>query len=226
MASTGEKIIQSSLTLFAQKGFEATSIRDIAQEANINSSTLYYYIKNKEDFLISIMKLSLNRLIKNAEEVIDSLNTPEQCIAALVQLHVMFHGVHRLSSLVSDTEFRALHGENKTIIKNLRKKYEMIWVEVIHNGVLEKKFLRVNDPKLTAFALLEMCTGVVHWYSPNGRIPLVKISDEYANMALNLLGAELNEEILSIENLDLPCVKNYMDPDFSEINFIMEVLEK
>lgn len=213
MSSTKENIIQAALELFAQKGFEATSIREIALKAGVNSSTLYHYIKSKDDFLISIMKQGLGRLVSSAEELISTVETPEQRIAALVQLHVMAHGANRLSTLVEDTEFRALRGENKIIIRNLRKKYELIWRDVIQAGAKEGCFRKVENAKLTAFALLAMCTGIVHWYSPDGETPLIDISEYYANMALNLLGAERNGKLLTIHDLDLPDPTIYYRPN-------------
>ncbi|CAH2716565.1 HTH-type transcriptional repressor KstR2 [Neobacillus rhizosphaerae] len=217
MLSTGEKIVQASLRLFAQKGFEATSIRDIALESGINSATLYYYIKSKDDFLISIMNDELEGLIKNASEIVSTLTTPEQQIAGLVQMHVMAHGVHQLSMLVTDTEFRALHGENKVKIRNLRKKYEQIWTEVISNGEREGRFQHVEDPKLSTLAVLTMCTGVVHWYSPKGKKSLVTISENYTNMVLHLLGAKIEGKALSIHDLNLHAsTKYYSETDGSD----------
>jgi AcrR family transcriptional regulator len=212
--NTGDKITQAALRLFAQKGFEATSIRDIALESGVNSSTLYYYIKSKEDFLISIMEDQLEGLIKHATEIMSTLETPEQQIASLVQMHVMAHGINQLSMMVIDTEFRALHGENKLKIRTLRKKYELLWRVVISNGVQEGKFTKVEDSKLATLAALAMCTGVVHWYSPQGKKSLLKISENYANMVLNLLGAQSDGKALSVYDLELPDrTQYYSEPE-------------
>lgn len=226
MLPTGEKIIQASLRLFAKKGFEATSIRDIAHEANVNSSTLYYYINNKEDFLTSIMKSGLERLTFYGEDIIASLKSPEERIASLVQLHVMAHGVNRLSALVTDTEFRALHGNNKEMVRELRKKYEKLWREVIKEGINKGVFLNVKDEKITTFAILEMCTGVVHWYVPNGRLSLLEISRNFADMVLNLLGAEINGKKIQVNNLSLPDPTKYYNPERNEYDIYLEVLKK
>jgi AcrR family transcriptional regulator len=222
--STGDKIIQASLKLFASKGYEATSIRDIAMAAEVTSSTLYYYIKNKEDFLLSIMKKGLEPLINNSKDILKTNETTEQRIAALVQMHVMAHGVNRLSALVIDTEFRALHGENKDFIKKLRKEYEQIWLEVIKEGKDQGTFCFVEDIKLTTYAILEMCTGVVHWYSPNGDIPLTDICKNFANISLRILGAMRDGKQVSVGDLNLPSPTKYYNPGFEEYAKYREVL--
>jgi AcrR family transcriptional regulator len=226
VVTTADRIIQASLQLFATKGFEATSIRDIAMAAEVTSATLYYYIKNKEDFLLSIMERGLKPLLHNAKDILSHYETPEQRIAALVQMHVMAHGVNRLSALVIDTEFRALHGENKDAIRILRKEYEQIWQTVIKEGKEEGTFLFSEDSKLTTFALLEMCTGVVHWYSPKGNLSLIEISNNFANIALRLLGAVQNGNPLTVQTLDLPSPTQYYEPGFEEYAKYREVLMK
>lgn len=204
MNDTGERIINAALKLFAQKGFEATSIRDIAEEANINSATLYYYINNKEEFLFSLMRYGLGEIITIASEIVLFTKRPEERLAALVQLHVVIHGKRQLLTLVTDREFTSLHGEYRQKIKALRKEYEEIWVNTIGRGVAEGVFTTVSDIKLTSIALLEMCTSVAHWYSPNGRLSLMELSDEFANMALNLVGGERNGKRITLEDLNLP----------------------
>lgn len=209
MISTQERIMQAALKLFAQKGFEATSIRDIAQEADVNSSTLYYYMSNKEEFLLSIMKNGLEQGVRASEKIFSSMKLPEERLAALISMHVMIHGLNQLITIVTDTEFRALHGNNKELIRSLRRKYESFWREAVREGVEEGVFTGVKNPKLAAFALLEMCTGVAHWYSSEGQLTLEQIRDEFVNMALNLLGAKREGRNITVHDLNLPHPSNY-----------------
>ncbi|MBO1003208.1 TetR/AcrR family transcriptional regulator [Pseudogracilibacillus auburnensis] len=202
MATRG-KITQATLKLFARKGFEATSIRDIALEAGLNSSTLYHYIKSKDDFLVSIMKNGLEELIGYASEIVKSLDTPEKRLAALVQMHIMIHGTHQLAMLVTDSEYKALNGKNKKKIRELRSEYEMIWRNVIEEGFSRKIFNKVSNVKLTTYALLSMCTGIVHWYSAEGDISLEQICIDYAQMSLNLLGTHMDEKEITLYKFNL-----------------------
>jgi len=222
VSNTAERIIQASLELFAKKGFEATSIRDIALKVNINSATLYHYIRNKEDFLFSLMKNGLGESLSYAEEIALNMKTPQQQIASLIQMHVIIHGEKQLLTYVTDTEYRSLQGEHKIAIKKIRKEYEKIWTNVITLGIDEGIFNGVKDASLTAIALLEMCTGVTHWYSPNGRVPLIKISEEFVNMGLNLLGAELNGRLLTIADLELSSPPKYQNLDTNDYRELLK----
>lgn len=64
-ASTKDKIIDTSINLFSQKGYTETSIRDIAKEAVIKASTIYYYFKSKEAILSLILNEYMDMLRKN-----------------------------------------------------------------------------------------------------------------------------------------------------------------
>lgn len=200
--TTEEKIYEVAIELFAKNGFRATSIRDIAEKVGINSATLYYYINNKNDFLAQIMERELIKLINNAKEILKQANTPEETIESLVKMHVIFHGENKLATLVTDTEYRALNSENRKKIAQLRDEYEYLWRDVIQEGKEKNVFKNVYDVKLSTFAVLAMCTGVVHWYSHEGPISLNEIGDIYAKMTLEMLG--LNVKVKKTNYMEHP----------------------
>jgi len=160
-------------------------------------------MQTKEELLITIMKEGLEKLINNAKEAIATLNLPEQKLAALVQIHVITHGVNRLSALVTDTEIRALSGESREFIGKMRDEYESIWNDVLVEGVKTGVF-EIEEIKFARFALLQMCTGVVHWYSPSGPAHIVEISLRFTNMALALVQAKRDGKLLTVTDLNLP----------------------
>lgn len=200
---TEERILAAALALFARKGFEGTSIREIASDAGITTASLYHYMGTKEDLLVEIMERELGRVIREAGETLGAFDSSEQKLAALVQLHVAVHGIRQLPSLVVDTEFRSLSRENKAKIGALRDEYESFWRSVLTEGA-ERKTFGVEDPKLATFALLEMCTGVAHWYSPSGSLSLEEIEARFADMALALVGATRDGRCVRVEDLELP----------------------
>jgi AcrR family transcriptional regulator len=203
VTSTDERIRQAALRLFATKGFSGTGIRDIATEAGITTASLYHYMGTKDDLLVRIMEYGLQRLTDAATRTIDVLEHPHEQLAGLVRLHVWTHGVRQQSALVVDTEIRSLSGEHLDHIRDLRDAYEGIWRGVIARGV-ERGTMHVEDPKLASFALLEMCTGVSHWFSPTGELTLAHICRVYADMALALVAARVRGRPVRADQLVLP----------------------
>lgn len=204
MRRTEECILQAALRLFAAKGLEGTSIRDIASAAEVKTASLYHYMDTKEDLLVTIMERGLVEQLEAVRKAAHELRAPEQRLAALVQLHVAYHGINRLSALVADNEFRALSQENRTKIGRLRDEYESYWRDTLGGGISAGVF-RIEDAKLAGLALLEMCTGVVHWYSPDGPLSLRDIEVGFADMALALVRAEREGgRQIRAGDLDLP----------------------
>jgi AcrR family transcriptional regulator len=207
---TWERILGAALRLFAGKGFEATGIREIASDAGVTTATLYHHAATKEDLLLTLMRRGMERLLEATGEMTPQLRKPEQKLVALVRLHVVVHGVHQLSAIVNDTELRALSEEHRASIVGKRDEYEAYWRVALADGISRGVF-SVEDPKMAAFALLQMCTGVAHWYSPDGELPIGRIGIRFADMALALAGAKRDGKQLRVTDLKLPgFVENYL----------------
>jgi AcrR family transcriptional regulator len=186
--STDQLIRRAALHLFARRGFEATGIRDIANEVGLTPGALYHYIGNKQDLLVTIMREGVEDLISNAEAAIAAGGDPATRLAALARAHVIIHGRDQASALVGDNELRALTETDRRVIVQLRDTYEQFWRQTIEEGVATKQFF-VSDASLVRLSLLQMCTGVAYWFSPGGRYALEKVADNLADLALIMVGA-------------------------------------
>ncbi|TCJ19817.1 TetR/AcrR family transcriptional regulator [Rubrobacter taiwanensis] len=207
---TRERVLGVALRLFAERGYEATGIRSIAAGVGITPAGLYHYAASKEEILLALMERGLERLISAARRALEDLESPEERLAALAYLHVLSHGRRRLLHLVNDTEFRVLGGENRARIGARRDEYEAYWREVIRRGVVEGVF-RVDDVRLAGFALLQMCTGVAQWYSPEGGLSIEEISARFADMALALVRAERDGGPVRFAELGLAGLARYAE---------------
>lgn len=190
--STAERIERAALRQFAIRGFEGTGIRSIADEAGITLGSLYHYIGTKEDLLDRLMHKSMLGLLGPGREIVDTTDDARERIMKLVDLHVRRHAEDNLLSIVGDAEIRSLTPARRRKAVTLRDSYESLWEEAIDLGTKSGDF-HVPDVKLATFALIEMCSGVAYWYSPNGRLSLDAISKAFVDMSLSLLGAQPRE---------------------------------
>jgi AcrR family transcriptional regulator len=201
--NTRDRVREAAVALFAEKGFSGTGIRDIALAAEISVASLYHYMSTKDDLLVDIMDVGLRRLLVSAQELTSRLSDPVERLAALAQLHVWVHGIRQQSALVCDTELRSLSGEQLASIVLLRDDYQEQWQSTVQEGVA-RGCMTVSDDKLTSLAMLEMCTGVSHWYRPNGPRTLRNICDLFAEMALALVRATVDGRIATLADYELP----------------------
>ena len=85
-----ELLIQAAIDLFAQKGFTETSVRDIGKAAKVNTSLVYYYFKDKEEILYSIIERSTRDLIAVLKEIQTKESDPLEGLRKMIVRHVVF----------------------------------------------------------------------------------------------------------------------------------------
>ena len=185
--SSRERVRAAAVKLFATKGFHGTGIRDLAQEAELSSASLYHYMGTKEDLLAEIMRTALNRLLGAAREAIADSADPVRRMGSLVAVHVLAHAVGPAETRVVDNEVDVLTPAAREPVVALRDAYERLWATAIEDGVAAGVF-HTAHPAVTRLALLEMCSGVARWYSPQGALTLEELAGHYAGLALRALG--------------------------------------
>jgi AcrR family transcriptional regulator len=185
-ASTSDRIHRAALRLFATYGFEGTGIRKIADEAGITVASLYHYVGTKQDLLERMMHESMSQLLGPARAV---AGDPAERICALVDLHVRRHARASQLCRVGDTELRSLSRARRARIVSLRDEYQAIWTDAIASGI-RSGTIAVPDARVAAMALMQMCTGVAHWYSPRGRLTLEQVSAAFVTMARAMLTSD------------------------------------
>jgi AcrR family transcriptional regulator len=200
---TEERLKAAAVRLFGAKGFAATGIRELARESGISVASLYHYMQTKDDLLLSLMLDGMHSLLTPATEALESAGDAADLLCALVDIHINFHCSRAALARVTDAEIRALSGEARQQVISLRDEYERLWRQAIVAGDADGTF-HVPQPRLTTFALLEMCTGVSHWYSPNGMYSVRAISSYYSALALRMLGYRRSAVIRRFESQGSP----------------------
>lgn len=193
--------MRAALRLFGSKGYGAVGIREIALGAGVSTAALYHYMRTKEDLLVALMSDRLHRIIEAVRIARDEFSEPECQLVAMVRVHIIAHA--RFPENVIDEEVRSLSPAKRTDVVALRDQYESLWNVVLQAGSRSGRF-DLPQPSLARLALLEMCNGVIHWYSADGQIGLNQIADTFAEMALGMVRASQAGASLRIADLDVP----------------------
>jgi AcrR family transcriptional regulator len=185
--ATARAIREASLALFARYGYEAVSMRQIADRVGVQAGALYRYHGNKQQLLVDIMRDHMEQLL----EAWDAEQRPgEESVAALdrfARFHIGYHIKRPDAVFISYMELRSLEGEGFRDISRLRGKYEAILRDILWRGIEDGVFA-VADPHVAAMAILAMITGVNTWYRSGGRLSQAKIEDIYVSMVLGSVG--------------------------------------
>jgi AcrR family transcriptional regulator len=179
--SVREKVLAAAVQLFAEYGYHAAPLRDIARIAGIQAASIYYHYANKQALLVEIMETHMQQLNATLERVLQKYTNPEQRLYEAIASHIRLHTTYKAEFFIIDTEIRALEGENRSYILSLRDRYEELLQEVLQDG-MERGIFRQSDVKVCSYAIIAMCTEVAAWFRPNGRLTVQQVINIYSQM--------------------------------------------
>ncbi|WP_417712869.1 TetR/AcrR family transcriptional regulator [Pseudophaeobacter arcticus] len=177
---TGPRIRSAALRLFAQHGYAAVSMRQIAKEVGVQAGALYNYIPDKQSLLHSLMEGHMRELLAAWQEQ----EKPQDALALLeqfVRFHIGFHMQRSDEVFIAYMELRNLSDENFAAIESLRRTYEDALEAVLKQGVEEGQFT-LADTKIATLAVIAMLNGVMTWYRSGGRLSLDEVENVYWDM--------------------------------------------
>ena len=177
--------------LFRERGYAATTIRDIARALSLQGASLYAHVTSKEDVLWGIVDRAAGRFEAAAERAEHDAQArrpgdPAEALAALVRAHVDVLTGHVDEAGVFVHEWRALGSERRAGILARRDAYEARFRRRIEEGIAIGAFA-MTDPAIATSALLSALNGVATWYDPDGRLAGSRIADHLVDLSMRML---------------------------------------
>ena len=179
---TKPKISEIALHLFAEQGYAAVSMRQIASKAGLQVGALYNYFPDKQTILSEL-------LINHMEDLLQTWyrrNLPENPVKLLeffVDFHIEYHLNRPEEVFIAYMELRNLTPENFKKIEKLRNKYELILTKILSDGV-NNKFFSCEETKIASLAIIGMLKEVNTWYKKDGRMSVPEIKNTYQQIVL------------------------------------------
>lgn len=197
-AQTREAIDEAAIALFSQRGYHATSMREIAAALEIQPAAIYYWYPSKEAILVHLQDTFMERLTAAVVAAADRHQRPALRLAAAVREHVVFHGLHARAAFVTDSEIRALTDEPRAKLIAQRDAYQQRFAETIRDGIRDGS-LRSSNARVATYAILLQCTGVALWFDPAGSLGLEEVAELHVELVLGSLqaGPELIGEAIT-----------------------------
>lgn len=183
-----DRLLTAAVAAFGEKGFHATTTRDIARAANLSPAAVYVHHQSKEDLLYLISMAGHRELYGALQAAVAGAEQPRDQLAAVVRAFVGEHARRRDIARVVNDELDALSPEHRRDVDALRQAMDQLVRDLIAAGVAAGEF-RVDDVHLTGRAVLSLGMDVAHWYRPKGRWSVDHVADTYADLALRMVGA-------------------------------------
>lgn len=185
-----EEILQRASLLFYERGYGATSIRDIAEAVGLSSSTMYHHFANKQDVLYAIVDRFMSDFVDATVPVLrDRTLSAAERIRRTVRRHIEISDDRRPELLIGNPIRYALDPAQREHATDLQIAYHDAVRDTIAEGCQAGEF-RVADISLTTMAILDMLNGIREWYSPAGRLGRDEVIGRYTDLVFTMLGAD------------------------------------
>ena len=179
-------MLEHAARLFAEKGYDAASMRDIAGQIAVRPSSLYHHFPAKDRILFEICHDFQQDFNLEVVPELRSDRPPEDAIRAAIRSHILFSNRRWAQVLVSMRERRSLPAAQRAAISALRRQYRDAVASTIQRGC-ERGVFAVPDIKLAATAVLDMVNGLAQWFRPKDRRDLELMAERYGDAAVALV---------------------------------------
>ncbi len=182
---TGPAIRKAAEALFAEHGYAAVSMRQIAAAVGVQVGAIYLYTPDKQSLLFELMRDHLQELL-TASQGTASQDDPSKQLEIFARRHLDYHFDRRDAVFLAYMELRNLTPENFTEIEALRRQYEDRLERILLDGK-SKSVFRFDDSRVATMALIALLAGVHVWFRDGGRLSREEIQNMYVDLVMNMV---------------------------------------
>ena len=184
-----EEILVAAASLFYERGYDATSIRDLALVAGISSSTLYHHFTNKQEILHAVVERFMRDFNAELIPILIDPNRPHtQRLAEMTRRHLTMSDERR-PELLNTNQFRtSLSPTQLRNIVGLQWEYHDAVKALLAQGSAAGVFV-VDDVDTTTMALLDMLNGVREWFNHTGHLSINDVVNRYTRIVQRMVAA-------------------------------------
>jgi TetR/AcrR family transcriptional regulator, cholesterol catabolism regulator len=175
------EVVNAAARVFAERGYEATTMDDLSEATGLAAGGLYHYIGSKEQLLFDICAELLDPLLADARAIVAEGAPPEETLRRLVRVWVDHVERHRDHMRVFQQERQLIErGPRWRAVRGSRKKFERVL-----EGVLEAGGFVHPDRRIALEALLAMINALPQWFRPRGRLTPDQVAEGFCDLLLH-----------------------------------------
>jgi len=179
-----DQILEEAARLFSERGYHATSMRDIGEATGMLAGSLYAHIASKEELLYQIVLGAAHQFLGGLEALEAEHLVPEERLRRAMRSHVGVVAESRDHAQVFHHEWNALTGPRHAEVRRLRHRYEELWDRIV------RELPGVTDPKFARLLVLSAANWTYTWYRPDGPLSPEEVADRFTDLLLRGLDHE------------------------------------
>ncbi len=166
-----QEILRTAARLFQQRGYDATSMNDVAAALKLSKGGLYHHFQSKDEILFHIMSDAMDITEERVINVVRRVDGAQERLRTLIRLHI------EVVLSEEDREITVMLHENHPLPLALRRKIngrKKDYVHFVENVIADAQRQRGSTttvtPRASAFALLGMINWIYQWHKPEGTL--------------------------------------------------------
>lgn len=178
-----ERIELKATELFREKGYAATSMRDLAAKLGMEAGSIYSHVRSKEEILQKICFRMANEFSEKLTEVENSNLSPIGKLKRIIIEHTKVITKDISASAVFWNEWKHLSKPFIDDFQLMKNTYEEKFIDIIDQSVKSKDFKK-TDNKFTAMLILSALNGIHQWYKPEGPMNPEEVGEQLAELLI------------------------------------------
>jgi AcrR family transcriptional regulator len=184
--SRRDDLLELAARLFAERGFRATTVRDIADAAGILSGSLYHHFDSKESMVDEILTRFQDELFGRYEEIVARGKGPRETLEAVVTASFEAIDAHHAEVAIYQNEAKYLSEfERFGYLRERNRQFRKLWAGILEDGVRAGVFRADLDVELVYRFIRDTVWVAVHWYRPGGSRSARAIAEQYLGILLD-----------------------------------------
>jgi AcrR family transcriptional regulator len=183
-SSTRDRIVAAAVSLFAEQGYDATSVNQVVHRAEVAKGALYHHFTSKDDLLFEVYHELIGSQLEGMKAILDKGLSPTQTLRELIVDLVTTTAARAQEAKVFAREGHRLGDENQKRLRSARREYHDAVTELIRAAQLTGEFSRVASPEIITFTVFGVINELPVWYQPTGRKRPSAIAEELCNLVL------------------------------------------
>jgi AcrR family transcriptional regulator len=181
-ANRREDLLRAAARLFVEKGFAATTTRDIAEAVGMRSGSPFYHFRSKQELLKAAMIEGLENGYRRLQAASAGLVDPEQRLRVMIRTHLgnLLEGDCQVPMLLYES--RSLDATARAEIAAVSDRYQWSWQATLDELAASGRLRNSSRPR--RLLLFGMLNWTSQWYRPDGELSLDEIAEAAADLLL------------------------------------------
>jgi len=178
-----EEIFETASQLFGERGYNAVSMRDLAEALGIKAASLYNHIASKQELLSTIIISVAETFTEGMNEIICSRKSTVEKLNKVIELHVRITIEHSTALTSLNNDWMHLKDPDLTYFLDMRASYEENFRKILKQGV-KKKEIKKRHVEVMLFTILTSLRTLNQWYSKKQGIDEKELADQMKQVLL------------------------------------------